>query len=496
MDKDQVSRIDQLFREVADKGMSRRQMIQRAAVLGISASALTVAFTRKAQLAVAQGDDNPLGVDPDAPLDVVIFKGGYSDEYAINVNDSLYSALYPGAEITYAGTTRLQEQYQARFVDGNPPDVMDNSGAGNFNNTTLINEGQLADLAPLMEAEAYGQPGVLFKDSLLPGTQDTGVFDGKQYVLNYVISINGIWYNQALFTENGWEYPETWDEMLTLCQTIKDAGIAPWTYQGQYPQYIRSPFDQMVWKAGGWDAMLKLDNLAEDAWTQDVVKEALTAWKTLYDNGFIMDGTEALSHTESQASWLQGQAAFIPCGTWLAKEMEGLIPDGFEMTVKPTPSLSADDQLPQSAVQAGAGETFIVPANGNNVAGGMEWLRLLFSQEAAAFFAENVYSMTVVAGVGEGQDFGAPFNSALAVMNAAGADTFVGARYPGWYSDLDEESKYQFGLLMTGQTSVDDMCNALQDLVNQIREDDSIPKFTREAPSATPTTSPEATPAS
>jgi len=46
-------KIDQLFREVADKGMSRRQMIQRAAVLGISAQALTLAFVGVAQNAVA-----------------------------------------------------------------------------------------------------------------------------------------------------------------------------------------------------------------------------------------------------------------------------------------------------------------------------------------------------------------------------------------------------------------------------------------------------------
>ncbi|HVL22576.1 MAG TPA: N-acetylglucosamine/diacetylchitobiose ABC transporter substrate-binding protein [Thermomicrobiales bacterium] len=492
MTKDQVSRIDQLFREVAEKGMSRRQMIQRAAVLGISASALSVAFVQKAHVAVAQGAENPLGVDPAAPLDVVIFKGGYGDDYAINVNDNFYKKLYPDAEITYAGTQRLQEQYQARFVDGNPPDVMDNSGAGNFNNTTLINEGQLADLAPLMEAEAYGQPGVTFADSLLPGTQETGVFDGKQYYLNYVYSVNGIWYNQALFDENGWEYPTTWDDMLALCQTIKDSGIAPWTYQGQYPQYIRSPFDQMVWKTGGWDAMLKLDNLAEDAWTQDVVKQALEAWKALYDQGFILEGTEALSHTESQAQWLQGKAAFIPCGSWLANEMKDVIPEGFAMTVKATPSLTGSDALPQTAIQAAAGETFIVPAQAKNAAGGMEWLRLLFSKEAAEFFAEQVQSLTAVKGAGEGKDFGTAFNSALEANSAAGSDTFPGSRYAGWYSDLDEETRNQFGLLMTGQTSVDDMVSTLQDLVNQIREDDSIPKFTREAPAA----SPEATPAS
>ena len=71
MTKDQVSKIDKLFKEVGEKGMSRRQMIQRAGVLGISASALTLAFVQKSQEAVAQGEDNPLGVDPSAPLDVV-----------------------------------------------------------------------------------------------------------------------------------------------------------------------------------------------------------------------------------------------------------------------------------------------------------------------------------------------------------------------------------------------------------------------------------------
>lgn len=492
---DMHRRIDQLFREVADKGLSRRQMMQRAAVLGISGSALTVAFLQKSRDAIAQGAENPLGVDPAAPLDVVIFKGGYRDEYALD-NNARYTSLYPDAAITYAGTQRLQEQYQARFVDGNPPDVMDNSGAGNFNNTTLINEGQLADLAPLMEAEAYGQPGVRFADTLTPGSQTDGVFNGSQYVLNYIRSVNAIWYNQALFDQNGWEYPTTWDEMLALCQTIKDAGIAPWTYQGQFPQYIRTPFVQMVWKTGGWDALLKLDNLAEDAWTQDVVRAGLEAWKKLYDQEFILSGTEALTHTEAQSEWLQGKAAFLPCGSWLASEMYQLLatlPE-FAMTVKAVPSLTTSDVLPQTAVQSGAGETFIVPAQGRNVTGGMEYLRLLFSREASEFFAENVQSLTVVSGVGEGKDFGSAFTSALQLTSEAGDNTISGARFPGWYADLDEESKNQFGLLMTGQTSVDDMVSTLQDLTDQIRGDDSIPKFTREAPSATPA-SPQASPA-
>jgi N-acetylglucosamine transport system substrate-binding protein len=477
-------KIDQLFREVAQKGMSRRQMIQRAAVLGISAQALTVAFVSGARHAVAQGEDNPLGVDPDAPLDIVIFRGGYGDDYAIYVKDEMYSRDFPNAEIEYIGTQRLQEQFQARVVEGNPPDVMDNSGAGSFNSTTLYNEGQLADLTDLMEAPAYGQEGVTFAESLVPGSQLEGIFDGSQYLLNYVFSVYGIWYNQTLFDEMGWEYPQTWDEMLEMCEMIStETDMAPWTYQGLYPYYIRAVNDQLVYKNGGWDAILKLDNLEEDAWTQEPVVNAMTELQKLYTEGYILDGTEGLTHTESQTFWLEGEAVFLPCGGWLENEMAGVIPEDFQMVVKPVPSLTADDALPFEAVQAAAGEEFIVFSQANNVQGGKEYLRMLFSQEGARFFSEATRSLTVVQGAADDLDLGTAFASVEEAIAAAGDNTFI-ANYGGWYADLTEESDRQFNLLMTGQATPEEASEALQALTDEIRENPDIPKFTREAPAS------------
>ena len=315
---------------------------------------------------------------------------------------------------------------------------MDNSGAGNFNTTSLYNEGQLADLTDLMEAPAYGQEGVTFADSLVPGSQQEGVFDGKQHVLKYVFSVYGLWYNQALFDEKGWEYPQTWDDMLAMCQMIKDEGeMAPWTYQGQYPYYIRAVNDQLVYKNGGWDAILKLDNLAEDAWTQEPVVNAMTELQKLYTEGYILEGTEGLTHTESQTFWLEGEAVFIPCGGWLENEMKDVIPEGFQMVVKPVPNLTAEDALPFDAVQASAGEDFIVFANGANPQGGKEYLRMLFSQEGARFFSEATKSLTAVIGAAEGLDLGTAFASVEQAIANAGENTFV-ANYGGWYADLDE----------------------------------------------------------
>lgn len=502
MTLNQSTKIDQLFREVAEKGLSRRQMIQRAAMLGISASALTVAFVSKSHEAIAQGADNPLGIDPDAPLDVVIFKGGYGDDYAINVNDNIYGSLYPNSEISYQGTQRLQEQFQARVVDGNPPDVMDNSGAGNFNPTSLFNDGQLADLTDLMAAPAYAQDGVSFADSLIAGSQDDGIFEDTQYILKFVMGVYGIWYNQAKFEEKGWTYPQTWDEMLELCQTIKDDGeMAPWIYQGMYPSYMRDIFNGMVFKIGGWDALLKLDNLAEDAWTQEPARIALEALRALYDNEYFLDGTHGLSHTESQTFWLQGEAAFIPCGAWLENEMKDVLADlpDFQMTLMPIPSMTADDVMPFESIQQYAGEDFIVFSQGKNVQGGKEWIRLLFSQEGARFFSEATRATTVVIGAADGLDLGSAFASIQAASDAAGENTFV-QRYDGLYADLDEQSQTVFSELLTGQKTVDEVMTELQALVDTIRNNPDIPKYTVAARSkpeaeASPAASPEATPA-
>jgi alpha-glucoside transport system substrate-binding protein len=42
-------------------------------------------------------------------------------------------------------------------------------------------------------------------------------------------SVKGfIWYSPKTFAENGWEVPTTWDELMTLSQTIADSGTKPW----------------------------------------------------------------------------------------------------------------------------------------------------------------------------------------------------------------------------------------------------------------------------
>ena len=481
----------QLIHDAESGNYSRRSLLRRAAGLGLSLPAAAALFAGVVPLsALAQatpegtpsGATNPLGVDPTAPLDAVIFKGGYGDDYAVNVNTTLYGKLYPDAKITYQGIVALGTALQPRFVAGNPPDVIDNSGDGNLDQAALVTDNQLADLGPLMAAVSYDTPGKTFAETLVPGTQDIGVFDGKQLILQYALTVEGLWYNKALFDKNGWTYATTWDEHIALCKTIKAAGIAPWATTGVYPQYLLIfVFNQMLYKHDP-AAMVAIDNLEDGAWKSQSVTDVLTAMLELYSNDFILSGWEGLTHIQSQTEWLQGKAAFLPCGTWLENEMKGVIPDGFELVVNPLPSLTGDAK-PFEAIVATAGEGFIVPAQAKNVKGGMEWLRLLFSVSGARFFAENTKSLTVVLGSGDGLDLGTAFASAQAAIAAAGSNTFPEASFGSWYTDLQDEAKNDLGGLLQGKMSIADYQSKVQDLADTVKADSSITKHTRPAAS-------------
>jgi N-acetylglucosamine transport system substrate-binding protein len=462
----------------AGGSQTRRALIKRGAALGFTAPAIAAVMSvLESRGALAQDAANPLGVDPAAPLDVVIFKGGFGDDYAKYVNTDMYNKLYPNAAITYAGIQRLGEQLQPRFVAGEPPDVIDNSGAGNLDMNALIAEDQLADLADLMAAPSYDTEGVTFGDSLVEGSQADGVYNGKQLNLNLALTVFGVWYSQSLFEEKGWTYATTWDEHLALCEEIKGAGIAPWLTTGVHPQYaLGFVFNQMLWKHDP-QAIINIDNLEADAWKAPAVQEVAEAMYTLAERDYFGAGWEGLDHTQSQAEWLQGKAAMLPCGTWLENEMRDSIPEGFNMVVAPTPSLPGD-KVPFEGIFAGAGEPFIVPAQAKNVQGGKEWLRLLFSKEGGAKFATLTSSLSVVKGSGEGLDLGTAFASTQAAIAAAGANTFS-ARYGGWYPSFNDEAKLVLAELLQKRISVADFQDQVQQLADDLKDDDSIPKFTR-----------------
>ncbi|WP_342198024.1 hypothetical protein [Micromonospora cremea] len=85
--------------------LDRRTVLRRAAAVGMLA---TPAIGLLSACATSSGDEkneqvsggtksaaNPLGAKEDAPIEVVIFNGGYGEKYATDVHEPLYKKAFP-----------------------------------------------------------------------------------------------------------------------------------------------------------------------------------------------------------------------------------------------------------------------------------------------------------------------------------------------------------------------------------------------------------------
>ncbi|GAA1031163.1 N-acetylglucosamine/diacetylchitobiose ABC transporter substrate-binding protein [Virgisporangium ochraceum] len=458
---------------------------RRTLLAGASALALTACATNAGKSGDgdsngggrkgAATNENPLGVASDAPLEVVIFKGGYGDQYAQQARDG-YRQRHAKATIDYKAIQRVGEVLQPRFISDSPPDVVDNTGAGRLDLATLVTSNKLRDLGELLDAPSLDDPTVKVRDTLLPGVVDEGTYDGKPLVLNYASVLWGIWYSKSLFAQRGWTYPKTWADMLTLCGEMKKAGVAPWTWQGKYPEYMNDPLISLAAKAGGQDLVKSVDNLEPNAWKSPAMTAAVTAVHELVARGYVMTGSEGLSHTEAQNAWSKGQAAFIPCGSWLESEQEQVTTPGFDMVMATVPELTGSDKLPAGAVMSASSESFLVPARAKNGQGGLEYLRILLSRDIAKGFAQNSKALPVVKGATDGLTLSSGLSS---VAGAAKSRDLFGYRFRTWYPALAKGLDDATGELMAGRATPAQWADRVQKAADDVAKDSSVTRRKR-----------------
>ncbi|GIJ80598.1 N-acetylglucosamine transport system substrate-binding protein [Micromonospora phaseoli] len=470
--------------------MNRRDILRRTAAAGLLATPAAGLLTGCATS--GGGDDagesyrgtkseaNPLGVAEDAPLEVVIFNGGFGEEYA-KAHQAMYTEKYPQAKINHSATQEISKTLQPRFVDGTPPDVVNNSGAGQIDFNGLVSQNALADLGELLDAPSLDIPGQTVRETLLPGAVEVGSYDGRFLVMNYTYTVYGIWHSTKLFADRGWAYATTWDEHIALCRQIKAAGIAPWTYAGIHPRYMSWPLISTAIKFGGPEVATAIDNLEPNAWRSEAMRMAADAWHQIVKDRYILEGSPGLDHKQSQTAWCQGKAAFVSCGSWLESEQADVTPAGFDMTVQPTPRLGAGDKLPYEAIRGTAGEPFMVPAKAKNIAGGLEYFRTMLSRRGAQDFTRKVASLTVVAGATEGVQLPYGLTTVVKALDASGANGFNWV-YNNYYRKLERNLvDAACGEFFSGRVGPAEFLDQCQKGADSIAQDSSITKYKRAA---------------
>lgn len=347
---------------------------------------------------ISDDSDNPFGVDGSVPLSVTIFKGGYSDEYATEGHEKAYKKKFPDTLIKHTGTQQIAEVVRPQLDAFAPPDVLMNAGSQFIETETLVDDGQLMDLQPLLDAPSIDDPKTSVKDTMRDSAVKAGqIGDGDEiWALEYDFAGYGLWYSGRLFEQNDWDIPESWPEFMDLARKIKKKGIAPFIHQGMYPTYILDPLVNLAVRHGGSEVQERLNRKCDKkAWSHPSIRKAAEAWEEFVDMDYVMKDSHKFTHRKAQKLWVEGEAAFIPSGSWLENEEKELLTPEFDMKFLPIPPLEGSKS--PKMVQATPGQNFVIPRYAKNPAGALEYMRIMLSKAGTQSWVDYTASLNAAA---------------------------------------------------------------------------------------------------
>ena len=284
-----------------------------------------------------------------------------------------YNAMYPDVEVinaTVAGGSGVEAKavLKTRLLGGDPPDTFQVHAGQELIGTWVVAD-RMEDLTFLYEEQGWF-------DKYPQGLIDMmSTADGIWSVPVNIHRSNIMWYIPANLEEWGVEVPATWDDFLTICPTLQDAGVVPlsvgenWTNAHLFESIALSELG-----VDGWNALWA----GEKAWTDD---DVVAAWE-LY--GKILDCTneDAASLSWQQASdmVINGEAAFNVMGDWA---------NGYFQTTKelePNVDYAWDASPGTDGVFMALSDAFGLPKDAPNRENVLNWLRLMGSVEGQDTF--------------------------------------------------------------------------------------------------------------
>ena len=401
----------------------------------------------------------------------MIFNGGYGYDYVQFAADIVTKAQ--GVTIKVSPSTQISQQLQPRFVGGNPPDLIDNSGANAIGFNAILD--QLDTLDDVFAAPNY--EGTTINDTLYAGVKEPGTFGGKFVAMNYVLTLYALWYSASLFEANGWTPPKTWDEALALGASAKAKGKYLFVWGKEAATYYQTLAVDSAIKEGGDDVRLGLENLKPDCWSADAIQKVFAAMETAVKSGYFVPGGAGTQFTAAQAKWSNDQQALLyPSGSWIENEMKKATKAGFKMTGIPEPTVTSSPKLPYEALRSAAGEPFIVPNKAANAAGGKEILRAMLSKDAATNFAKTRLAPTIVKGLVPADGFGSTaLVSQTSMLDAAGTNVF-NYQFVDLYG-MNTDQLVVWNSFLSGQTDAAGLTKGLQTITDKVANDSSVTKI-------------------
>ncbi|GGH11971.1 ABC transporter substrate-binding protein [Paenibacillus segetis] len=193
---------------------------------------------------------------------------------------------------------------KTRLLGGEKMDIFDTWSPSLFAEFNALGEQVYLDLT-----------GSDFLSDFLPASLEPVTIDGKVFGAPEVMHSDGLLYNKTMFEELGLQVPQTWDEFIALCETLKQKGIIPVAMDSEWwvPQFFWGSIMSNSGADANWTKKLESGEVKV---SDPIFVDAIQKHKELVEKGYVPKEWTGMKHEQSKDLVGQGKAAMIITGTW------------------------------------------------------------------------------------------------------------------------------------------------------------------------------------
>ena len=323
---------------------------------------LGAAVCSVAAMAVAGGCGNSAG-DGKVEVEIVQYKPEAAN-YFTAVEEE-FNATHDDIHLKISSPNDAMTILKTRFIREDYPDII---GIGGDINYSYFMDAQILEDISDYEGLANINQGYLDIDEALKFVPIEGT-----YAVPYVANAAGILYNRDMFEEHGWAIPTTWDELLTLCDTIQGEGIQPFYFGFKDTWTCLAPWNAMAVDLAPADASKQV-NRGETTFAKEY-REVSEKYLELLQYG--PEDPFAYGYNDACTAFARGESAMYPIGSYAAPQILSVNPDlNLDSFVMP-----ANDAADGNTLNSGIDLQFCVTAGCKNKEAVYEVLDFLYEDE-------------------------------------------------------------------------------------------------------------------
>ena len=340
----------------------------------------TVVVTKEVEKQVVVTKEVEKIVEKPVEKQLVIYNSYQSDPEPRAADAALVQMFmdkHPDVQVLHSTVAHedFKQAIRAYLTASTPPDVM-TWFAGN-RARFFIDKGLIMDISDVWQNEGWNE-------SYPAGFRALSTVEGKQYFLPTSWYWWAVYYRTDIFDQYGLKPPETWEEFLQVCDTLKQNGVTPLTIGTKYRWTAAAWFDYLNMRVNGPDFHINL-MLGKERYDDPRVEKVLTDyWAPLIENGYFMEDAAAYSWSEALPFMVNGDAAMYLMGDFLRDSY----PDEEEANLDffRFPIIDASVPIGEEAPTDG----FFVAANAQHPEAAKLFLGFLGSVEAQQYYADTL----------------------------------------------------------------------------------------------------------